>query len=185
MFICSRTSPVPGRPAKEGKKFGGNFRNYTHLWDERGYANASKGEKPVIREFLARNHAGPWFAAIADSGQKHVLPFARLNGPGRPGIVLLDELVVRVLPDAYLVVGNGLAPVSIARSPETGAEARTALGRVLAEIVAAHPGQHDVRIVADPTTHYEEIVDVMDVARAAGLTETALADAGTEAAHGS
>jgi hypothetical protein len=102
-FVCSRLSPVLGREAKEGKKLGGNFRNFSHLWDERGYANASKGEKPLIRAFLARRHAAPWFAAIADSGQKHVLPWAPMNGPGRAGRVLFDEQTIAVPEDQSLV----------------------------------------------------------------------------------
>ena len=102
-YITSRTSPVIGRDAKEGKKFGGSFRNYSHLWDERGYVNASKGEKPAIREFLARDHRAPWFAALADSGQKHVLPFSVLNGPGRGGVVLFDEVRVPIPADQSLV----------------------------------------------------------------------------------
>lgn len=104
MFVCSRTSPVPGRAPKEGKAFGGNYRNYSHLADERGYFNASKGEKPLIREFLAREHSAPWFAAIADSGQKHVLPFAPMNGPGRTGRVAFDERIVAVPSDQSLVI---------------------------------------------------------------------------------
>lgn len=103
VFVCSRVSPVPGREAKEGKKLGGNFRNFSHLWDELGYSNASKGEKPTIREFLARRHAAPWFAAIADSGQKHVLPWAPMNGPGRAGRVLFDEQAIAVPDDQGLV----------------------------------------------------------------------------------
>ena len=102
-YITSRTSPVIGRDAKEGKKFGGSFRNYSHLWDERGYVNSSKGEKPLIREFLGRDHRGPWFAAIADRGQKHVLPFAPMNGPGRSGLVLFDEVRVPLATDHSLV----------------------------------------------------------------------------------
>lgn len=106
VFVCARLSPVPGRPPKEGKSFGGNFRNYSHLW-ERGaspeYANASKGEKSVIREFLARHHRGDWFAALADSGQKHTLPWAPMNGPGRGGLVLFDEQLVR-LPESLALV---------------------------------------------------------------------------------
>lgn len=104
VFVCSRLSPVPGRPAKEGKKFGGNFRNYSHLWEESvGYSNASKGEKPRIREFLARKHGGIWFAALADSGQKHVIPWAPMNGPGRGGMVLFDEQIVQV-PESLALV---------------------------------------------------------------------------------
>lgn len=103
VFVCSRLSPVPGREAKEGRKLGGNFRNYTSIWDERGYVTASKGEKPAIREFFARVHAAPWFAAIADSGQKHVIPWAPMNGAGRAGRVLMDEQIVNVPEDQRLV----------------------------------------------------------------------------------
>ena len=98
-FVRYRLSPVPGREAKEGKKFGGNFRNYSHLWSsERGYSNASKGEKPAILAFLRTRHTSPWFAAVADSGQKHVLPYAPLNGPRSRGVVRFDDTLVQ-LPD--------------------------------------------------------------------------------------
>lgn len=121
VYVHSRIAPVPGRPAKDGKKFGGNFRNYSHLWEDgwespafgddgtrcAGYVNASKGEKPLIREFLALQHAGSWFAAIADSGQKHVLPFAPMNGPGRRGRVLFDELLVTI-PDDQRLLGDSI-----------------------------------------------------------------------------
>lgn len=104
VFVTSRLSPVPGRPPKEGKTLGGNFRNYSHLWEDGvGYANASKGEKTRIREFLARDHGGVWFAAIADSGQKHVIPWAPMNGPGRGGRVLFDEQLVDLPPSLALV----------------------------------------------------------------------------------
>lgn len=128
VFVTSRLSPVPGRPAKDGKKFGGNFRNYSSLW-ERGwespifaperdssgriigyngpaglsYVNASKADKDYVRSFLAREHGGVWFAALADSGQKHVIPWAPMNGPGRGGVVLFDEQLVQV-PDSLALV---------------------------------------------------------------------------------
>ncbi len=110
-YVTSRVSPVLGRDPKEGKKFGGNFRNYSHVLDERGYFNASKGEKPMIRAFLEREHSAPWFAAIADSGQKHVLPFTRMNGPGRGGVVLFDEQNVLV-PDDVALIGEMAALLS-------------------------------------------------------------------------
>jgi len=98
-FVRQRTSPVPGREPKEGKKAGGNFRNYSHLWSsERGYQNASKGEKPVILAFLRARHTSPWFAAVADSGQRHVLPYAPRNGPRSRGVVRFDDALVQ-LPD--------------------------------------------------------------------------------------
>ena len=103
VYLHSRTAPVPGRPPAPGKKLGGNFRNYSHLFERADdgivtYANASKGEKPTILAFLRRPKLGTWFAAIADSGQKHVLPWAPINGQTARGRVLFDETVVE-LPD--------------------------------------------------------------------------------------
>lgn len=92
------------------------------------------------------------------------------------------DLAVRITDGAYIVEGRDLAAVTIARPPAAGAEAadEAALGELsaaLARIVEAHPGDPNVRIVADPTTHYDEIVAVMDVARAAGLPQAGLAGA--------
>lgn len=115
--------PCPKCDGEGAAQFGGNFRNYSHLWEQGwaspafaadetgelrgppgiGYVNASKGEKPLVRAFLEREHAAPWFAAIADSGQKHVLPFARMNGQGRSGVVLFDEWLVSVPEDTSLI----------------------------------------------------------------------------------
>ena len=44
----------------------------------------------------------------------------------------------------------------------------------LQEIVAQHPGTHDVRIVAEARTRYQEVISLMDAARAAGLSNAAL-----------
>ncbi len=113
VYICGRTNPVPGRPPKEGKQFGGSFRNYSHLYDSGDsgcyrcgpmYINASKGEKPVILAWLKGPHVGAWFAAIADSGQKHVLPWVPVNPAGtKRGIVLFDEQIVR-MPASFALV---------------------------------------------------------------------------------
>lgn len=98
VHISSRIAPVPGRPPKEGKSFGGNFRNYSHCWwrDPTGkveYLNASKGEKPALLAWLRKPKAGEWWCAVADSGQKHIIPWAPLiKGPKGP--VLFDDLVV-------------------------------------------------------------------------------------------
>lgn len=108
--------PCPKCDGSGGAKFGGNFRNYSHLWESgwespgfgdggraSGYINASKGEKPAIRAFLERDHGGPWFAAIADSGQKHVLPFTPMNARGRAGYVLFDERTIAIPRSLVLV----------------------------------------------------------------------------------
>lgn len=97
VFLASRTSPVPGRLPKEGKALGGNFRNYSHMLDGGGYINASKGEKPIILDWLKRPHRGPWFAAIADSGQIHTVPFCPVNPDGASrGVVLFERSIVRL-----------------------------------------------------------------------------------------
>lgn len=99
-WVCARLSPVPGRPPKEGKAFGGNFRNYSHVFDADDYQNFSKGEKPKLLAWLRGPRRGEWFAAIADSGQKHVVPWAPINPAGvRRGVVLFEEQIVQ-LPDA-------------------------------------------------------------------------------------
>jgi hypothetical protein len=113
VFVGSRISPVPGRPPAPGKKFGGNWRNYTHLGEVDGpsllnYANATKAEHKMVVAFLRRPKASPWFAAIAESGQKHVLPWTPLNGPGIAGVVGFDDVQVR-LPtraDGWIVVDD-------------------------------------------------------------------------------
>lgn len=108
-YICSWTEP-PGRPSKEGSKKGTHWRMFSHLWEDGwegiqapGYANAHKGEKPTIRAFIEREHQGLWFAAITDSGKKHVIPWAKMNARGRSGIVSLDDQNVAVPRDVSLV----------------------------------------------------------------------------------
>lgn len=109
VFVTARFSPVPGKPPAEGKKEGPRFSNLSHLWERApdgaiAYRAASKGEKPVILEFLRRPHAGEWFAAVADTGQKHVLPWTPINPAGaRPGRVLFEELAITLPPSFGLV----------------------------------------------------------------------------------
>lgn len=103
VLVHSWTAP-PGHAIKEGKKRPPNWRMFSHLWEDgHGYQTANKGDKPAIRRFIEREHKAPWFAAIADTGQKHVLPFTPVNGPGRSGIVLMDELRVTVPSDVGLI----------------------------------------------------------------------------------
>lgn len=124
-------NPRKGKAEKKGdpcnkckgtgmNEFGGGFRNYSHLWEEGiGYVNASKGEKKLLREFIGRKHMGPWFAGIADSGQKHVLPFTTMNGPGVRGVVLFDETLVSIpanqslIGDAFVLLTAGAAKAEL------------------------------------------------------------------------
>lgn len=112
VMLSARTFPVLGRDAKEGKKFGASFRNVSNAvevgWSgvqAQGYANYSKGEKPAIRAFLERAHAGYWGIGIADSGQKHVAGFAPMNPPGRGGIVIFEEALLFV-PSSLAMVDD-------------------------------------------------------------------------------
>jgi len=89
---------------------------------------------------------------------------------------------VRIGERTYRVEGNGIAAREIARGTEPGSAAPDAatrgwLSAALREVVASFPEQKDVRIVSGPHTRYEEIVAVMDVARASGLPFAALAGA--------
>lgn len=101
LFVTSRISPVPGRPPKEGKKYGGNYRNYSHgaavLPDGSiKYMNASKGEQAELLAFILEPGGDPWSVAIAVSGQKHVIPYAAMNGPSDICVVAFEEQVLRI-----------------------------------------------------------------------------------------
>jgi len=96
------------------------------------------------------------------------------------------DLAIRIADDAYVVEGRGVPSAVIPRlsgskrAMAPGKEAAEALTKALAVIEAAHPQNQDIRIIAQPTTRYEEIVALMDAARAAGLPLAALEGYGTE-----
>jgi hypothetical protein len=97
VFVHSWVAPPGYPPAEPGKK-GVNLRLFSHLHDERGYLFANKGNKPLIRDWLRAPKHGAWWAAIADSGQKHVLPWARVNAPRHrgAGIVRFEQRDVEI-----------------------------------------------------------------------------------------
>lgn len=121
VFLCCRTSPVPGREPKPGKLFGGNWRNYSHFGEAGVVWSASKGEKPLIRDFLCRPKAAPWFCAVAESGQKHVLPMARMNlRAGRHGVVHFEdsplawgEAAIKALIDTIALLDLGVTKAEV------------------------------------------------------------------------
>lgn len=100
IYVCARLSPVPGRPPKEGKKLGGNFRNYSHsgeLSDGRWtWTTYSKGEKPALLAWLRREKHKAWFCGIADSGQKHLLPWVPVNPSPQGSLALFEERRMRL-----------------------------------------------------------------------------------------
>jgi biopolymer transport protein ExbD len=107
------------------------------------------------------------------------LPAAALTAATPPADAPL-ELTIFIRKDAFVIEGNGVESRAIPRpapGPDSDA-ARTSLSEALRQIVATHPENREVRIVAEATTRYEEIVDVMDVSRSAGLPEVSLAEAG-------
>jgi len=72
------------------------LRMYTVLCDDRGALKLTKGDKPAIRSWLREPHHGPWFAAVADSGQKHIIPWAPVNVSDRSPLVAFEETTVQI-----------------------------------------------------------------------------------------
>ena len=93
------------------------------------------------------------------------------------------ELTIWIKRDAYTIQGSDVAVRSFKRSLPREPErdpGRAALAESLRALAASHPGKREVRIVAESHTRYDEIIDLMDLARAAGLPEAALSDDGRE-----
>ena len=93
------------------------------------------------------------------------------------------DLAVHVRASAYVIEGRGLEPRVLPREGTgTGPDEATAsrLTAMLRECAALRPGTTEVRIVAQSRTRYQEVVALMDAARAAGLTQPALEGAGEQ-----
>jgi hypothetical protein len=71
------------------------LRMYSHFVDGRGWRKWNKGDKAAMRDWLRAPKRGEWFAAIADSGQKHVLPWAPINSEAAtaPRVHFEDRIV--------------------------------------------------------------------------------------------
>jgi biopolymer transport protein ExbD len=112
---------------------------------------------------------------VIEMSQPHAGQVAATAPAARP-----LELALRIRGDAYVLMGDGLAPMSFPRTAASRSGAidpitSRQLSDALAQIVAAHPQNHEIRIVAESQTRYQELVSLMDLARAAGLPEAALA----------
>jgi biopolymer transport protein ExbD len=88
------------------------------------------------------------------------------------------DLAIVIQPEAYLVQMNGKVSARIARPSGEAKAAHEELTNLIRAIAAEHPGHREVRIVSQSRTRYEEIIEVMDIARAGGLPDAALSDAG-------
>jgi len=91
------------------------------------------------------------------------------------------DLAVHVRGDVYVIEGHGVSPLLVPRRATAAAPDSAAtllLSQALKAITAAHPGTTEVRIVAEARTRYQEVIALMDVARAAGLVNPALEGAG-------
>lgn len=99
--------PPPGFPDQGDAKKGVNLRLYSHLWGEQtGYRYANKASKPLIRDWIrdrAESRIERCFCAIADSGQKHVVPWTRVNLPGRSRLVVRFEEMDVTIGDWRLI----------------------------------------------------------------------------------
>ncbi len=81
------------------------------------------------------------------------------------------DLAIGVADAGWVVQGDGITEVRVAR-PADGS--LVPLIDALRQITSQHPEEKSVRIVSEPGTRYEELVSLMDAARAAGLPDASL-----------
>jgi hypothetical protein len=98
---ASKAAEAAARGRKLGDERTTNLRLYSHFWHEGEYRYINKGDKRSIRDWLRTSKQGRWFAGIADTGQKHVVPWIPMNfgGPGdlpARGTVRFEETNVRL-----------------------------------------------------------------------------------------
>jgi hypothetical protein len=84
-------NPPPDQPPAAPGTRGVNLRLFSHLYDSRGYRSANKADKALIRTWLCAPKVGPWFCAVADTGQKHVVPWTTPNLDPYVGVVRFEE----------------------------------------------------------------------------------------------
>lgn len=90
LYVCEPCVFVmSGRPPD-------TLRMQSHFLDDLGWMRWNKGNKGEMRAWLRGPKHGEWFAAIADSGQKHVIPWAPINGAlaKEPIVHFEDRLVI-------------------------------------------------------------------------------------------
>lgn len=93
-------NPPPDQPPPAPGKKGLNLRLFSHLFDDDGYRSLNKADKPAIRDWLCAPKSPPWWCAIADTGQKHVVPWTPVNLHPRLGVIRFEESDVTIDCDA-------------------------------------------------------------------------------------
>jgi hypothetical protein len=123
VWVMSRVpGVVPGAPEMH------NWRLYTVLVDGADVWRGNKANKPAILAWLRKPKAGEWFAAIADSGQKHVVPYAPVNPPGtRRGRIQFEEDCItlgdwKIVDDMIALLTAGATKDSIGSGAYSGGE---------------------------------------------------------------
>lgn len=81
------------------------------------------------------------------------------------------DLAIGVSDAGWVVQGDGITEVRVTR-PADGS--LVPLVDALKQITSRYPEEKSVRIVSRPGTRYEELVSLMDAARAAGLSDASL-----------
>lgn len=80
-------------------------------------------------------------------------------------------LAVTIKDDYFVVEGQKIAKRVIQRS---AADADIQLAGALADVVVQHPENQEIMIISQPHTKYEDIIEVMDISREAGLPSVSL-----------
>lgn len=108
------------------------------------------------------------------------LPASAAAAPAAVNDDAPPPVTIYIRAGEYVVEGAGTRARAFARTP--GGELAKDPGRLQLEASLRAFGSREgkkpeVRIVPETRTKYEEIIDIMDLARAAGLPNSALADA--------
>jgi biopolymer transport protein ExbD len=80
-------------------------------------------------------------------------------------------LAVTIKDDYFVVEGDRIEKRVIARADEN---AKEQLSGALGEIAAQYPDNHEIMIISQAKTKYEDIISVMDISRDAGLPSVSL-----------
>ncbi|MCI0453034.1 MAG: biopolymer transporter ExbD [Candidatus Latescibacteria bacterium] len=80
-------------------------------------------------------------------------------------------LAVTIKDDYFVVEGDRIQKRVIVRAQENAEEQ---LSGALGEIVAQYPDNHEIMIISQAKTKYEDIISVMDISRDAGLPSVSL-----------